>query len=809
VDQRQQLDPKEWTMAFSINTNVSSLQAQEYLRVTGDFQSKTINRVTSGLRIVSSGDDAAGLAIANGYRSDQAVLTQGIRNANDGRSQLQIIDGGINNMSKLLDRARTLATQSASGTFTGSRTVLNSEFQSVLTEIDRQAQAIGLNTSGAFAKSLSVFVGGGKASGTTTATANGSVAVDLSTSTVDARSLGLKGFQAAGTAGVDIGTGAGTTTVNNIVADATNTGSVETAGFSKFYFSGAGFADSTGTSRLGVSVNLSGVSDVGTLVTNINAAIESAGNGTSQEAVAFKNANIKAVAITDTDGKQRLGFTSSTTAFAVQAGDRVANAFLGNFETGATGQSASATVTGGAAVSNVAPGASDTVTLRVLKNGVSTDVSVSLVAGDVTRAQKLAKVQAGLTAAGLDDELTAEIDGSNNLKFSSTQGGQTFEVLASGDENNYLGLGSFTGGFGASAITGAAGAAGSSTVEISINGGASISLGSLTATATATDDIQTLNNAIQTNSTLRAAGVTARVSGGNIELVSLNGDNIRVNEVGVAFGFGNAASVASAGSLKSDFAGTTGQTLNAGGVSNIALGTNNDVLSFNGIRGGGVSQQITLSATDASGSLHSLSVTLNSSNASTLDAALSHINSQLENSNDSTLRSLLATKEVNFAGTGEGLRFSSSLANFKVSLGTTSIGDSSLTQAVGLFDATAGAGSRQGVVLSSETAAGGANGDISTQTAAENAVTALSDAVSALGTAQAVVGRGQNSFNYAINLASSQLTNIASSEARIRDADLALEAANLTKAQIGLQAGIAALSQANSAPQQVLSLLRG
>ena len=132
-------------MSYTINTNIASLQAQEYLRVNSDFQAKTINRVTSGLRIISSGDDAAGLAIANTFRSDQAVLGQGIRNANDGLSQLQIADGGINNISKLLDRARTLATQSASGTFTGDRGLLNSEFSSVLAEIDRQAQAIGLD----------------------------------------------------------------------------------------------------------------------------------------------------------------------------------------------------------------------------------------------------------------------------------------------------------------------------------------------------------------------------------------------------------------------------------------------------------------------------------------------------------------------------------------------------------------------------------------------------------------------------------------------------------------------------------------
>src|SRR5207302_9298428 len=211
-------------MAFDINTNIASLQAQQYLRTNSNFQAKTIDEVNSGLRIVSSGDDAAGLAIANGYRSDQAVISQGIRNANDGLSQLQIADGGINNISKLLDRARTLATQSASGTFTGDRNVLNSEFSSVLGEIDRQAQAIGLDQGGTFAKNLSVFIGGGKANATTAIT-NGSVSVDLTTSTVDSKSLGLKGVQVSGAAGTDIGTGAVSTKVSDIVTNAANVAS--------------------------------------------------------------------------------------------------------------------------------------------------------------------------------------------------------------------------------------------------------------------------------------------------------------------------------------------------------------------------------------------------------------------------------------------------------------------------------------------------------------------------------------------------------------------------------------------------------
>ena len=71
------------------------------------------------------------------------------------------------------------------------------------------------------------------------------------------------------------------------------------------------------------------------------------------------------------------------------------------------------------------------------------------------------------------------------------------------------------------------------------------------------------------------------------------------------------------------------------------------------------------------------------------------------------------------------------------------------------------------------------------------------------------MGAGENQLNYAINLAQSQITNYSSADSNIRDADVAAEAANLTKAQVLQQASIAAMAQANSAPQQILSLLRG
>ena len=118
--------------------------AQENLNINQQFESKTIDRLTSGYRINSSGDDAAGLAVANQYRADISELTQGVQNANNGVSQLQIVDGGLNNISQMLNRMKTLAAESASGTFTGDRTTLNTEYQQIITEITRQASNINL-----------------------------------------------------------------------------------------------------------------------------------------------------------------------------------------------------------------------------------------------------------------------------------------------------------------------------------------------------------------------------------------------------------------------------------------------------------------------------------------------------------------------------------------------------------------------------------------------------------------------------------------------------------------------------------------
>src|ERR1700733_8682126 len=146
-------------MSFSVVTNLASLNAQNSLSKTNMGLQQTLAQLSSGLRINSSADDAAGLAVANRDGLDITGLTVGIQASNDAVSTLQIEDGSMTNISALLDRAQTLASQAASSTFTGSRTTLNNEFQSVMSEISRNAQAAGVQTGSANLNSRSVFVG--------------------------------------------------------------------------------------------------------------------------------------------------------------------------------------------------------------------------------------------------------------------------------------------------------------------------------------------------------------------------------------------------------------------------------------------------------------------------------------------------------------------------------------------------------------------------------------------------------------------------------------------------------------------------
>jgi flagellin len=212
---------------ISFQTNYASMVAENNLNANNNFQTQTVEALTSGYRINQSGDDPAGLAVANQYRDQVSQLTQGVQNANNGVSTLQIIDGGLNNISTMLDRLQTLATQSATTTFTGNRDNINVEYQQLVSQISQQASTIGLNTGGTFNTQNQIFIGGGNS------LTNSQVEVDLSGSAnaVDSTALGL-GNSTVGAGGAELTGG----TANTVRLDAPGASFLAGSGNQSFTF---------------------------------------------------------------------------------------------------------------------------------------------------------------------------------------------------------------------------------------------------------------------------------------------------------------------------------------------------------------------------------------------------------------------------------------------------------------------------------------------------------------------------------------------------------------------------------------------
>lgn len=785
-------------MGTSILTNLNSLNAQQSFRLNSDFQSGVIQRLTSGFRIARAGDDPAGLAVANRFRTDSAELSQGVRNLNDSISRLQIIDGGFDNISKILDRLKVLASQSATQAFSGDRATLNSEFQTLLAEIDRQAESVGLNSYGQYAQALSVWVGGSRTSSGT------EIQVDLSGKAVDSRGLGLGG--ATGMVAVagyaDIGDNSPDHTVAQIVADASNT--TATQGYTTFYLSGAGFS---GGNALKITVNVQGVTTLQGLAAAVNSAITVAANGSSQAAKALQQAGITASAYYGS----RLAFTSLNTPFQVEAGDVMANAFMGNL-TGTSGKPIASTVQGGNTAAAGAAFSPANVVVRINGGSLADPVDLTLNLASTTTSLAIADLtsqvngNAQLRAAGI----TASGTAGGPLTFTDARG-EAFGVEIAGDTANRLGLGSFVAGAAGAvdytSIQGApyqnivnTGAANIAHLEFSINGGPPVAIPGIDLAGgdavppdsrSGADLQRTLNDAFASNPALQAAGLLATFNGTSLTIQSTNNTYFRLNPGGSSpladIGFGTGG-VAFTGSLSVGQA--TSNSIESSGASSVSA------LSFSAMAYGNDGQTLTISATDPKGALQTATITLNNNaqghDGRSIDEAIAAINAQLQNG-DPALREIVAVKEN--SGGQERIQFLSGGRSFQLTVSASADGS----------------GVNGGVATSATSFLLGAPVNVSVETSASalEALTAITAAVGALGAVQAVVGKAENQLSYAIDLSQAQVTNFSSAESQIRDTDMAADAANLTKAQILEQAALSTMTQANSAAQAVLALLKG
>jgi len=176
--------------SFSVLNNIAGINAQNQLNVNNVYLNRTLLRLSSGKRINSGADDAAGLGIADSLRANVRAIDQAVRNANDGISVAQIADGALQEITNLLTRAFTLAEEAATETVDSTgRTALNNEFTAIEAEVARIAgqtnfNGLALFTTAGLNGALTVFVGDVSSSSTidvtvTSITTSGSTVTSL------------------------------------------------------------------------------------------------------------------------------------------------------------------------------------------------------------------------------------------------------------------------------------------------------------------------------------------------------------------------------------------------------------------------------------------------------------------------------------------------------------------------------------------------------------------------------------------------------------------------------------------------------
>ena len=199
-------------MALGVLNNLSAIYAENNLNNTNNSLQTVLQQLSSGSRINSGADDAAGLSLVNGLEANQTALTQSTTNATEGVGLLQVADGALSQVTSLLDRAITLATEASNGTLnTTQEGAANQEYQSILSEINNIGQTTTYNQEQVFnGDEVAIYTGDSSQAGSSIddlnirtlsessvgdtggemaySSGSNSVFVNLSTSSADAKS---------------------------------------------------------------------------------------------------------------------------------------------------------------------------------------------------------------------------------------------------------------------------------------------------------------------------------------------------------------------------------------------------------------------------------------------------------------------------------------------------------------------------------------------------------------------------------------------------------------------------------------------
>jgi flagellin len=203
---------ERFLMSLGILTNVAATYAENNLNQTQGSLQTTLQQLSSGSRINSGADDAAGLSVADGLKANEAALNQSAQNAQNGVGLLQTADGALSQVTNLLNRATTLATEASNGGLTAAQsTAADTEFQSIITEIGNIGGKTNFNSTGVFSATATNFV-------VTDGTTAGTTTIATTTGALSATSIGGVTFSAADKLTSTASAGTTLTDVTNAIA---------------------------------------------------------------------------------------------------------------------------------------------------------------------------------------------------------------------------------------------------------------------------------------------------------------------------------------------------------------------------------------------------------------------------------------------------------------------------------------------------------------------------------------------------------------------------------------------------------------
>jgi len=794
-------------MALVINSNIQSLNSQRQLDKSGMAQSEAMERLSSGKRINSAADDAAGLAISNRLTSQVRGLDRAISNAADGVSLIQTAEGALDESTNILQRMRELSIQSANGIYNeGDRATLDAEVQQLVEELDRIAETTSFNGQNILDGTLgeTKLQVGSEANQT----------ISFSIDAMDADTLGL-GSTSSDLSGDRITTGA--------------TGDVADGGVQ---INGQGLAAITNLQAGGATdTTLQDVLD------DINQNVD----GVTAEGFNVVQGETVGSGVLDADDFLRITAGSADGSAAVNYDFTEPTSSLEELVAAINDK------TGGTIDASI-----DDTGKLVLSNTTGGDITVALDGdggGTFTAADTETSTILGI-ADGADGETFAgqiSLKSDDGSAISITKGAAGTDAnLAVLGFRETSGAGEVLGSSLASAAQDDALAAG----DLLINGVDIGAVSSLAGIGGKIDAINAVSDQTGVTASIEAKDSYTINTNGGVEIVATSfanagatGEDIILNGVSITIGSeATVAQVALAINAGSSSHGVTAfidddDEMHIFSSSNITIadtggGRIDDIFGANATSG----SSHAVSA-PASGSISINNVEVTITDADNIDQVVTDINAVQGDTgvrasvDDNGELQLLGSSAINITlGTsGDSMKVAQALALTPLltdTAGTADVLDETVTlsprikldsasdQPISLEVKDAATTTATGFVDQntdlSSTVTGSAlsNISIATQAGANDAIGAIDNALKTISDTRSELGAVNNRLDFTMSNLANISEKTAASRSRIEDADFAAETANLSRAQVLQQAAQAMLAQANAAPQQVLSLLR-